>query len=178
VGEEARHKDLEDLEREIELALGRAPRLHRPTPEENARWRLASRGTGCGRCGHAFEPGEELWRGYFDGRWLTTWCVPCVREKWPRAAFDFRTACDSCSRTFYRPPGGLRRHEFCSDYCRDRVRSAARREARHARMQHTCAVCGRPFTGRRDARVCSSACRQRAYRRRGNEADEPEAAAD
>jgi hypothetical protein len=34
-------------------------------------------------------------------------------------------------------------------------------------MQHRCAVCGQPFTGRRDAKFCSPACRQLAYRQRG-----------
>lgn len=32
--------------------------------------------------------------------------------------------------------------------------------------EHTCPVCSRPFTGRHDARYCSPACRQRAYRTR------------
>jgi predicted nucleic acid-binding Zn ribbon protein len=33
--------------------------------------------------------------------------------------------------------------------------------------RHTCASCGRPFVGiRADARYCSNACKQRAYRQR------------
>ncbi len=37
--------------------------------------------------------------------------------------------------------------------------------------RHRCTACGRAFTGvRSDARYCSGACRQRAYRQRGGDA--------
>lgn len=35
-----------------------------------------------------------------------------------------------------------------------------------AHMRHDCEQCGGQFLGRADARYCSSACRQRAYRER------------
>ena len=34
------------------------------------------------------------------------------------------------------------------------------------RIPHTCAVCGKPFTGIRTARYCSASCQQKAKRAR------------
>jgi hypothetical protein len=56
------------------------------------------------------------------------------------------------------------RQWVCSDACRMRVRRAKRRTAK---PRQSCTVCGKRFAARRsDARTCSPACRQRAYRDR------------
>lgn len=61
------------------------------------------------------------------------------------------------------------RRVFCSAYCRSREASGRRVAARAlARQGRPCQGCSQPFTASRtDGRYCSSACRQRAYRRRG-----------
>jgi hypothetical protein len=62
--------------------------------------------------------------------------------------------------------GRIGRH--CTIACREADRNAKRREARRdARAGICCDVCGQPFEApRSDARYCSPACRQKAYRRR------------
>lgn len=63
---------------------------------------------------------------------------------------------------------------FCSDDCRRavfRLEARAKRLAERGDQEHPCETCHQLFTPRRaDARYCSSACRQRAYRaRRGHD---------
>lgn len=67
------------------------------------------------------------------------------------------------------------RQNFCSDRCRkDRRRETSARWAReHPRAKpstpRTCIQCGTPFTAkRRDAVLCSAACRKRAQRAAGD----------
>jgi hypothetical protein len=78
---------------------------------------------------------------------------PCVRD----------TFCERCGRvivfvTYTNYPGEYRRIAYCSEACRD---------ARDADGQKTCEVCGAEFTAtRRDAKTCSAACKQKAYRQR------------
>lgn len=58
---------------------------------------------------------------------------------------------------------------FCSQRCRRRVLQTVRKAKRQARQADVrpCADCGQPFSGRRsDARYCSNACRQAAWRAR------------
>ena len=58
---------------------------------------------------------------------------------------------------------------FCSDHCRRLVFRAARKAARQAESagESRCVGCSNDFKGRRcDAKYCSVACRQRAYRQR------------
>jgi hypothetical protein len=77
--------------------------------------------------------------------------------------------CHRCSRLVYRGRP-LRRgvtRTYCSDQCGQHVYNALYRQ-RHPRprLEHQCA-CGKTFTPqRRNARFCSDACRQRAYRER------------
>jgi len=61
------------------------------------------------------------------------------------------------------------RHFFCSTRCRWRQQLDQRKRARRAtKTEHRCVVCGQPIVdGRRDAKTCSAACRQRSYRERG-----------
>ena len=121
----------------------------------------------CGRCGTAIAAGEPV-----AVRWVDYTC----RDKNFFATYAIVATCIACgghkSDTF-EPCAGCRRptanREFCSEACRVRAwtweRSDARDEARAARRLH-CTRCGRPFTPARrgDARYCSAACRQAAYR--------------
>jgi hypothetical protein len=84
--------------------------------------------------------------------------------------------CARCQRPIMEPSG----HRYdrwkrlfplcCSSGCTYALRYAGRaHEARLARTPHqaVCAICGKKFTPKRqDARFCSNACRQSAYRQR------------
>lgn len=55
----------------------------------------------------------------------------------------------------------------CDDRCRHEAQLARQRERRAAERRTDCAECGETFTpARSDAKYCSGACRQRAYRKR------------
>lgn len=86
-------------------------------------------------------------------------CEYCAREV-------FEVIEHSDGRAYGRVPHP--RHITCSERCRDRLRSARRAAAAaEERAGRTCEACGDPFTPRRaDARYCSNACRQDAYRQR------------
>jgi hypothetical protein len=59
------------------------------------------------------------------------------------------------------------RHTLCSDPCRRAYQNQVRREKRAEGRKKVCEVCGKQFTAtRRDAKTCSTGCKQRAYRRR------------
>jgi hypothetical protein len=79
--------------------------------------------------------------------------------------------CGGCDRPLY--VGVHRRrgvHFYCSEVCRHEGRRKREREARavSSEVHHpTCTVCGQTFTAARsDAKTCSNACRQKAYRDR------------
>lgn len=80
------------------------------------------------------------------------------------AKFRYEWQCSGahCSRAVVfldqKPPA--RKRVFCSQECRA---SGTRAQP----QQKTCEVCGEPFTATRsDAKTCSPACRQKAYRQR------------
>jgi formylmethanofuran dehydrogenase subunit E len=60
---------------------------------------------------------------------------------------------------------------FCCDRCRskwhNRRHSQVRKQQRQRYLAKACEVCGEEFTAKRvDAKTCSPACKQKAYRRR------------
>jgi hypothetical protein len=77
--------------------------------------------------------------------------------------------CDACGRK-------VAGHRFCNYRCRAHyynAPAAARRKAQRlkARQGRTCEVCAKEFTPKRsDAKTCSGACKQKAYRQRSKEA--------
>src|SRR5215212_2878966 len=81
------------------------------------------------------------------------------------------TECHYCGRkmvfvteTKYNTP--YTRRAYCSDACRDASGERVKRE-RAARHRVVCEVCATLFIStRNDARTCSPACRQKAYRQR------------
>jgi predicted nucleic acid-binding Zn ribbon protein len=72
--------------------------------------------------------------------------------------------CALCGRPFMAI--GIRRRDYCSDEC---VAAARNTRRRGLAMTERCAQCAAALPpARADARFCSNACRQRAYRRRRN----------
>lgn len=106
----------------------------------------------CRTCARAEKYGE-LW----------PWPWPDVR-RYPLSAYDHH--CDRCGRWFY----GAVHRRYCSEECGELTRRDRRRYLRRSRPFPEpvgCVTCDRLFTPRRaDARYCSPACRQSAYRRR------------
>jgi hypothetical protein len=62
---------------------------------------------------------------------------------------------------------GRFRYTYCSAGCRLELSDRRKRQGHVSVPPRACTECGEPFTPkRRDARYCSNACRQRAYRER------------
>lgn len=79
--------------------------------------------------------------------------------------FGFRLSpqpCETCQRPVIVVEDARRKIVTCSDLCRSRQ---YRRPVTDD-VTRLCEGCGDEMTGRGDRRYCSSACRQRAYRRR------------
>jgi hypothetical protein len=112
------------------------------------------------------------------------YCEQCHPAQWKAVQ------CSGCERAVMLRPHGNRSYDyaayddedadvperwpraFCSQRCRSRVdhdKAATRRiQARQEHGPHQCGGCGEVLDGRRaDARYCSGACRQRAYRQQG-----------
>ncbi len=122
------------------------------------------------------------------GRLLARWCSVCLqsyRPIWidqgvryvPRGYTvkpDHEAPCAECGRLMFyvEMRGRVWWPITCSDDCkrsrRQRLERArdARRRAHVVTTWRPCTRCGASFTGRTDARWCSSRCRQAAYRRR------------
>jgi hypothetical protein len=82
--------------------------------------------------------------------------------------------CRDCGRNWYElreaSLGGFSQMRRWRAYCHScawpRERAYQRDRRRRDPAEHRC-ECGQSFTAREDARYCSNACRQRAYRQRG-----------
>ena len=62
------------------------------------------------------------------------------------------------------------RRTFCSDRCQQAYQNQLRKDKRAEERKKVCKVCGEEFTAtRRDAKTCSKACKQQAYRGRKKE---------
>ena len=95
-------------------------------------------------------------------------CAACVASRPPfgeRIARLEPSPCAACGRPVVWLGGDRRRrHVVCSPACRRALRNLLRRVRHEPRV---CVACYHRFTpSRTDARHCSDACRQRAYRRR------------
>jgi hypothetical protein len=104
----------------------------------------------------------------------TYFCKTCAHIPVPSKHGGTRTIagggpgvrCEWCGRVFH-----ARAHwrVYCTPECRQAVASRSYYETHRqvALTSHTCEVCDRSFTpSRSDAKTCSSACRQKAYRSR------------
>jgi hypothetical protein len=82
------------------------------------------------------------------------------------------TRCAECGRdillitdTSYKKPPA--RGVCCSEACRSEHRKRPAREKRRVGLEKVCGECGKQFTASRsDAKTCSPACKQKAYRRK------------
>jgi hypothetical protein len=144
-------------------------------------WRSKARETGeiCGGCGQAFGKADPRYRVNVYGEYVSM-CGGCAPE-WLTSgrgkpvrilpAVDVHAwECAGCGSEviFGMTDWQYRKRVYCSDRCR---KEAARKRHKPAEPHNiTCEVCGTEFTARRsDARTCSPACRQRAYRKRAGE---------
>ena len=133
----------------------------------------------CARCDRRLGRGAPIWRLFWLGQQSVVCftcaptsgpCEPLPGLVLPGPNISPERPCEFCGRrvTIVNDPRPRRRHVFCSKRCTwraaNRQTKALRAEARQSR---TCETCGRPFVPRRaDAKRCSPACRQAAYRRR------------
>jgi len=128
----------------------------------------------CGECDRELAEGEPVWivsyyAGVSPGRQsqylLGAFCQECLpqwKETWqPRP-------CQSCGRPIHHEVDRRwRKHALCSQVCRINWHNAQVLERAAEQRAKVCVVCGKHFTAtRRDAVVCSSSCRQKAYRQR------------
>jgi hypothetical protein len=169
----------------------RALHEHAP-PEEREAADLAerSRKTGdiCGECGRALAADEHGYRGVtyvgfaslagkpkYSDAVLCAACAPeyLVNSRPGSDGFHIfaHEPCDVCGRVIVaRTTRGMwhrRRHVFCSERCEWTCHNTARNERAARAREKVCEVCGQSFTAtRRDAKTCSPACKQKAYRRR------------
>ena len=98
-------------------------------------------------CGSCF----EYKRGYMASPW----------------AFTAPTPCEACGRPVVSRHRWDRLYVYCSERCSRRVYNRNRYTRRAESRPSDCSACGGPMSpSRSDARYCSSACRQRAYRQR------------
>ena len=146
----------------------------------------------CGKCGRDLQPGERVyvacvWAGYaaFGGytRRYAPVCAGCAppsmkgegRYYDPRLDRCEEHPCDACGRpVVWRTTGRdhYRRRVFCCERCRWTYHNGVRNERNARAREKACEVCGEGFTAsRRDAKTCSPPCKQKAYRRRKQEAE-------
>jgi hypothetical protein len=135
----------------------------------------------CGNCGEAIGLRKSVWIGLVAHpafhliytHSLVPLCEGCSRRQ--RRRFHLNPfPCVTCGRNVYlrEPPNQyfIRHAIACSDDCRAAY-YRAKRLARKGPRERVCATCGETFTPpRRDAKTCSPACRQKAYRQRVTEA--------
>jgi hypothetical protein len=130
-------------------------------------------GSHCAQCRQAIGAGDPIWRkplhmgpGFFGGS--RYWIAPCCRRCTPHQE-DYLgpRPCGGCGRPVYtKDDRRVRLRILCSDKCKQQVQA---REARELRRLDPipCELCGEVFEpARSDARFCSGACKQIAYRRR------------
>jgi hypothetical protein len=77
--------------------------------------------------------------------------------------YDF---CESCERKVVFDRTGIRRQRtYCSERCEKDHYNLRRRQQREAERGRDCEECGEAFVATRsDAKHCSAACKQKAYR--------------
>ncbi len=145
----------------------------------------------CGQCGRGLEDGEAVYIApkvytglatlvrlpHFERAPVCGDCAPVniAERTGTRGDGVYRVyvdePCNACGRpVVFRPTYGLyrrRRHVFCCTRCQWSHYNAARNERAAREREKVCEGCGEAFTAtRRDAKTCSAACKQKAYRLR------------
>ena len=154
--------------------------INKPDSELQTRNRLieaaAATASQCAGCGKALAANEPVWRarvslGASFGSWhyaVAPHCERCKPEP-PFARYEDAAACETCGRIVHDSfTTRYRRHTFCCHDCRKRAEEAIARQKRDAaKRTTTCDTSGEIFgPARTDARFCSAACKQKAYRQR------------
>ncbi len=146
------------------------------TPRQGESMARFARRTGaaCAECGTLLPPEGPVYRRRvtrFDIAVLCESCGPRFMlmtygiNRWPCVGCGRVVVFEESGRDWYRD--GI----ACSDQCRSRRLYAKRADRLRGELYKSCEVCGKTFTGtRRDAKTCSPACKQRAYRQRKQEA--------
>jgi hypothetical protein len=106
-------------------------------------------------------------------------CEECAPDWLPELAtrvyklymYSHKAPCEACGREVFFVSASEKTwgDVFCSEGCRQQRREQRRatRGLRQRPHEKTCEVCAAEFVAKRsDAKTCSSACRQRAYRKR------------
>lgn len=148
------------------MALRIGWRTHGGSYSNHDRW---------GRYGHCAKCGGELLRVILapdrdiraipGWRWLTPLCGQCATPEDIAYASE-QMDCPGCGLPMHISPHDamMTKWPACSDRCYQRAWRAARRKTNRAM---TCEICETAFQPKRaEARYCSNACRQRAYRQR------------
>lgn len=108
-------------------------------------------------CGTCYDRGPTPVTEWGKGR-VRWYQIPGRGEQMPP------TPCEHCGVTFVRNADPLLRRMTCSATC---LTSLTRSRNGNRGSGQACETCGEQITtGRADSRYCSSACRQKAYRRR------------
>jgi len=136
-------------------------------------------GSSCTICGRAFGPREPVfvavpsWPESRLGHAVCGTCKP-TRNSWGDKLHWRSFACENCGRIVRYGYG--RQYRCCTYRCAAAgwtKRATERRSqyrAAHRVKQLSCGVCGTTFVAtRRDARYCSTTCRQRAHRMSGQQ---------
>ena len=162
-------------------------------PEEKEAQRLAEEASRtaeqCGQCGRAFGEGAAVYfapkvyvgmatlvrEPRFQSTAVCEGCAPkylLEREHDRTGWYTFiNEPCGTCGRQVVsRTTHGmyrLRRHVFCCARCQWTHHNTVRNERGARAREKLCEACGEEFTAKRaDAKTCSPACKQKAYRRR------------
>lgn len=98
-------------------------------------------------------------------------CDECVSDYRKREAeegrFYVKQPCGTCDRVVVVKRRWGRLHVFCSPRCQWAYYNSRVQAQGAAAREKTCTQCGASFTAtRRDAKTCSAACKQKAYRQR------------
>ena len=150
-----------------------------------ARW-----GRNCGECGRELLADEKIHRRnytrkavslfrevYTDVFAVAPTCVACAETTGGHHSVGWGpqivVGCAGCHRPMVTGRDSVRRHPVCSIECLYRFRKDER--ARWAvKPKRLCETCGTAYRPKRaDARYCSPACRQKAYRRRVADVTQP-----
>jgi hypothetical protein len=127
----------------------------------------------CGQCGRAIADGEPVrvtWVYVGDGGVRAPTCADCPQRSLLERDSDFLDPepCHGCGRMVaVRTRRGQRKVVACSERCAWTARNRRRATVAAILRRRRCLACNEAFAApRSDARYCSSACRQRAYRQR------------
>lgn len=165
-------EELEAYERRLVMLLG-GPVSEEERQRRRRRYEAAKTGEICGKCGRGLSSEAKVYRTKL--KWMTVLCEECApnymkRDSPYRFGHAVTKPCDTCERLVVYETSGrdyYRRHVFCCERCGARFYNGLRNRHNAEAREKVCEVCEEAFTAtRRDAKTCSPACKQKAYRRR------------